>query len=335
MPKSIIVPRSLLLGRWLRPAPLLLDHSRALLFRQAACLSRRRWPGGDTALGHVQGALEQEREAFDDFIAVTMLAARRLGGQVQDTARIDVRLQLAEHAGALRLIQTGGAQDIEGQLDLRGRAIDMLSPWAAATTELKLQFRGWYCYGLGNLDVGVWWHDSTPISTPSLIFLLGHLDTALIFSLSNSRNQPLVQHLPARCQALLHGLDDERPGNRGVAGYLGKATAFAGGDEFAPRYALGIGTARESTPVHRLRTDAHAIGEALKTAALANTLINQFKVGPHLLSPVARHTTANSEDTNGFLRPHTLGIVFQVKKWVVGKRGLPGKPTPPVGEGKI
>ena len=74
------MPRSLLLGcrRW--SAPLLLDHTCALFFRQAARLSRRRWPGGDTALGHVQGALEQEREAFDDFSAVAMLAARRLRG---------------------------------------------------------------------------------------------------------------------------------------------------------------------------------------------------------------------------------------------------------------
>jgi hypothetical protein len=165
--------RSLLLGRWRWSSPVLLDHTRTLLFRQPACLSRRRWPGGDTALGHVQGALEQERETFDDFSAVAMLAARRLRGQMQETSRIDVRFQLAQQARALRLIQTRGAQDIEGQLDLRGSAIDMLSPWAAATTELKVQLSGWYCHCLSNLDVGVWWHDRTP-------------------ALSNSRDQPLV-----------------------------------------------------------------------------------------------------------------------------------------------
>src|SRR5262249_46494260 len=99
---------------WRWPAPMLLDHTRALLFRQAACLSRRRWPGGDTALGHVQGALEQEREAFNHFSAVTMLATRCLGGQMQDPTRINVRLQLAQHTGALCLIQAWGMQDIEG-----------------------------------------------------------------------------------------------------------------------------------------------------------------------------------------------------------------------------
>ena len=57
---------------------MLLDYSRALLLHQPACLSRRRWLGGDTALGHVQSALEQVDEAFDDFSAVTILAARRL-----------------------------------------------------------------------------------------------------------------------------------------------------------------------------------------------------------------------------------------------------------------
>jgi hypothetical protein len=70
--------RSLLLGRWCWPAPLLLDHTRALLFRQAACLSRRRWLRGDTAPGYVQGTLEQKYEALDDFSAVAMLATRRL-----------------------------------------------------------------------------------------------------------------------------------------------------------------------------------------------------------------------------------------------------------------
>jgi hypothetical protein len=111
----------------------------------------------------VQGALEQEREAFDDFSAVTMLAARRLRGQMQDTACVNIRFQLAQHAGALRFIQTWGIQDIEGQLDLRGGAIDMLSPWAAAPAELKVQLGGRYGHGFGNLDIGVWWHDGTPI----------------------------------------------------------------------------------------------------------------------------------------------------------------------------
>ena len=53
MSKSIVVSHSLFLGCSLRPAPLLLGHTRALLFNQAACLSRRRWLSGDTALGHV------------------------------------------------------------------------------------------------------------------------------------------------------------------------------------------------------------------------------------------------------------------------------------------
>jgi hypothetical protein len=81
---------------------------------------------------------------------------------MQDTACIDVRLQLAQHAGTLRLIQTGGAQDVKCQLDLRGGAVDVLSPWAAATAELKVQFSGRDCHCLGNLDIGVWRHDSTP-----------------------------------------------------------------------------------------------------------------------------------------------------------------------------
>src|SRR5262245_47530263 len=104
LPQAIVVPRRLLFGCWRWPAPLLLNHTRTLFFRQPARLSRRRWPGGDTALGHVQGTLEQEREAFNDFSTVAMLAACRLGGQMQDTSCVDVRFQLAQHTGALRLI---------------------------------------------------------------------------------------------------------------------------------------------------------------------------------------------------------------------------------------
>src|SRR5262245_44711632 len=116
-----------------------------------------------------------------------------------------------------------------------------------------------------------------------------------------------------RCQTLLNSLYNEWPGDGGVAGHLGKPTTFTRRDKFAPRHALGIGTARQAPPVRRLRTDAHTIREALKTAALANALSNQLQVGPHLLSPVARHTAANREDTDGFLRPHTLGVMFQVQ----------------------
>ena len=81
---------------------------------------------------------------------------------MQDTACVDIGLQLAQHTGALRLSQAGGIQDIKGQLDLRGGAIDMLSPWATTAAKLKVQFGEWYCRCLGNLDVGIWRHDSTP-----------------------------------------------------------------------------------------------------------------------------------------------------------------------------
>ena len=87
--------------------------------------------------------------------------------------------------------------------------------------------------------------------------------------------------------------------------------------------------------MHRLRTDPHPIREALKTSALANAFVNQLQVGANLLPPVAWHPAANSEDANDFLRPHTLGVMFQVKKRVVGKWGLPSEPAAAVGEGKV
>jgi hypothetical protein len=145
----------LLLSRWRWLAPTLFDRARALLRRQAACLSLPGWMGGNATFRHVQSTLEQTREAFNDLSAVAMLTAGSLRGEVQDTSRINVRFQLAQHTRALRLIQAGRAEHIEGQLDLRGSAIDMLSPWTTAAAELKVEFSQWYRHCLGNSKVGV------------------------------------------------------------------------------------------------------------------------------------------------------------------------------------
>ena len=170
----------------------------------------------------------------------------------------------------------------------------MLSPWAAATTELKVQLSGWYCHCLSNRDVGVWWHDGTPALSSSVTLA----STDALPRLRPTRAVRTAAHaLPS---ALLNSLYNEWPGNRGVAGHLGKSATLARRDKFPPRYAFGIGTARQAPPVHRLRTDAHTIREALKTSTLANALVNQLQVRPHLLPPVARYAAANGEDTNVF-----------------------------------
>jgi hypothetical protein len=57
-------------------------------------------------------------------------------------------------------------------------------------------------------------------------------------------------------QALLHGFDDERPGNSRVAEHLGEPPAFAERHKLPPRHAFGVGTAGQPTPMRRLRTDA-------------------------------------------------------------------------------
>ena len=43
---------------------------------------------------------------------------------------------------------------------------------------------------------------------------------------ASSGKQALLQRLVARGQALLDGLDDEWPGDGGIAGHLGKPAAF-------------------------------------------------------------------------------------------------------------
>src|SRR5215475_199839 len=117
-----------------------------------------------------------------------------------------------------------------------------------------------------------------------------------------------------------------RPGNGRVAGHLGKAAAFARWDEFAPRHALRVCTARQSAPVHGLRTDAHTIHETLKTTTLANALGDQLQVGTDLLAPVPRHTTANGEDAEDFLRLYAVRVVLQIDERVISQRRFASEP---------
>src|SRR5262249_14678499 len=160
------------------------------------------WTGRDATFRHMQGALQQVCKAFYDFGTVAMLTAGGLRGEVQDATRINVRFQLAQQASALRIVQTRRAEHVEGQLDLRGSAIDMLSPRTATAAELEMEFCQRYRHGLGNLEVGVGQHTCIP----AYIFVPIYCNAGLI-SGARSGHQALVWLLILRCQTLLHGLD--------------------------------------------------------------------------------------------------------------------------------
>src|SRR4029434_3826879 len=68
---------------------------------------------------------------------------------------------------------------------------------------------------------------------------------------------------------------------------------------------------------------------------LPDALGDQFQIGTDLLTPVTRDAATDREDAKKFLGPHTLRVVFQVKKRFMGKWGLLSEPAPAVGEGKV
>jgi hypothetical protein len=88
--------------------------------------------------GNMQGPLQEVLEALDDLDTVAMLAAGGLRAEVKDTAGIDVGLELRENPGPLSFGQAWGIRHVEGQLNLRGGAIDVLSPRAPTATELEM-----------------------------------------------------------------------------------------------------------------------------------------------------------------------------------------------------
>ena len=68
---------------------------------------------------------------------------------------------------------------------------------------------------------------------------------------------------------------------------------------------------------------------------MPNAFSDQFQIGTDLLAPVAWDAATNREDAKKFLGSHTLRVVFQIKKRVIGKGDLPSKPAAAVGEGKV
>jgi hypothetical protein len=89
----------------------------------------------------MQGPLQEALEALYDLGAVAILATSRLSAEVQDATGIDVGLELGENPGPLQLRQGWGIRHVEGEFDLRGRSIDVLSPGAPTPTELEMQLR--------------------------------------------------------------------------------------------------------------------------------------------------------------------------------------------------
>lgn len=129
---------------------LLFNSAAVTFFRQPLLLGFRWRTCGATALGNVQGLLHQVLKALDDLGTIAVLAAGRLGREVENAVAIDVGFESAEHACPLLLVQARGVRDIEGQRDLRLRTIDMLPARAATTAELEVEFRQGDGYRVGN-----------------------------------------------------------------------------------------------------------------------------------------------------------------------------------------
>src|SRR5208283_3167405 len=69
-------------------------------------------------------------------------------------------------------------------------------------------------------------------------------------------------------QPLQHRSHNQRQSNRGVDKYFSKPSAFCRRHKFSPRHRLAVGTARQSTPIDRLRTNPQPIVIALQRNVL-------------------------------------------------------------------
>ena len=114
---------------------------------------------GSAGLGNVKRLSQQALKALDDLDAVAKLAASSLAGQMQNTAAINNRFQLAEDASTLRFVQAGRSLHVERQLHLRCRPVDVLTARAAAAAEKKLQLRHRNGHRVGDVQVRWVGHD--------------------------------------------------------------------------------------------------------------------------------------------------------------------------------
>ena len=81
-----------------------------------------------------------------------------------------------------------------------------------------------------------------------------------------------------------------------------------------PTKPLRCRAAGEAAPVHRLRTDAHAVVEALQRQVFPAAPMTQLDERPKLLRPVARHAAADGEDAQPLLLQQVLGKVLKIEE---------------------
>src|SRR5579864_9535375 len=104
--------------------------------------------------------------------------------------------------------------------------------------------------------------------------------------------------------AFEHSAHDERQGHGRVVEYFGKLPAFIRRNEFPPRHSLGVGAARQPSPMDGLRTDANAIVVTLERHFFVSAPRQQFREHPKLLRPVSRYAATDGEYSHAFGRQH-------------------------------
>ena len=88
-------------------------------------------------------------------------------------------------------------------------------------------------------------------------------------------------------QTLADALEEQGPGDGGVAQHLGVPAAILRRDKFAPGYALLEGAAAQAPPMGRLRAEPHPVMKPHLRKIQVQSSLQQIQVGRHLLGPVA------------------------------------------------
>src|SRR5271166_4763945 len=112
-------------------------------------------------------------------------------------------------------------------------------------------------------------------------------------------------------QPLQHSPYNQRQPDCRIYEHFAEFSAFFLRHELAPRHGFAVRTARQSTPVHRFRTNPQAIVIALERQIFTAAAMAQLDERPELLRPVARHAATDSEDAESRLFEQRLGEELQ------------------------
>src|SRR5438309_8756478 len=155
------------------------------------------------------------------------------------------------------------------------------------------------------------------ISTPTYGGLLKQPDNQ---KAPSSLRSHLLLRLPFKrlvlVQALQHSGYDHGQADGSIYEDLSESSSLGGWHKFSPGNRFAVRAARQSTPIHRFGTNAHAVVIALELNVFPQAPVTQFEEWPKLLRPIAPDATADGENTEPLLAQQGGREVLQIKERV-------------------